>query len=41
MPLPWLSPWQALKRGLLNFFVASELCLNRNLVICFSIEKCS
>ena len=40
VPLPWLSPWQALKRGLLNFLVVSELCLNRNLGMCFSIEQC-
>jgi hypothetical protein len=29
VPLLWLSPWQALKRGLLNLLVDLELCLNR------------
>ena len=41
VPLPWLSPWQALKKGLLNFLTASELCLDENLGMCFSIEQCS
>ena len=38
VPLPWLLPWQALKRGLLNFLAASELCLDKNLGMWFIIE---